>query len=88
MTLAECKKRLEMTIRCARHADSDYNVVEVKILEICKDALEKQMPIKTKIDTIFPSGVIWYACGRCGHNGLDKTEAYCHSCGQALEWEA
>lgn len=49
-------------------------------------AIEKQIPKKPILDTIFPSGVKWYLCPTCNHNGIEKTGAYCHSCGQALDW--
>ena len=49
-------------------------------------ALEKQIPKKPILDTISPSGVKWFRCPVCNHNGIEKTGAYCHSCGQALGW--
>lgn len=49
-------------------------------------ALEKQIPKKPILDTIFPSGVKWFRCPACNHNGIEKSGCYCHSCGQALDW--
>jgi len=49
-------------------------------------ALEKQIPKKPVLDAIFPSGVKWYLCPACNHNGIEKVGGYCHSCGQALDW--
>ena len=54
--------------------------------EFVISALEKQIPKKPILDTIFPSGVKWYFCPACKHNGIEKTGAYCHNCGQALDW--
>lgn len=49
-------------------------------------ALEKQIPKKPILDCIFPSGVKWYLCPACNHNGIEKVGGYCHRCGQALDW--
>ena len=49
-------------------------------------ALEKQIPKKPILDCIFPSGIKWYLCPACNHNGIEKVGNYCHSCGQALDW--
>ena len=49
-------------------------------------ALEKQIPKKPILDCIFPSGVKWYLCPACNHNGIEKVGGYCHNCGQALDW--
>lgn len=49
-------------------------------------ALEKQIPKKPILDTIFPSGVRWYLCPVCKHNNIEKNDNYCHNCGQALDW--
>ena len=51
-----------------------------------KSALEKQMPRKPILDTIFPSGIEWYLCPACNHNNIEKSDSYCHACGQALDW--
>lgn len=51
------------------------------------NALKKQIPQKPLLDTIFPSGVEWYRCPSCCHNGIEKTSNYCHCCGQSLKWE-
>ncbi len=50
------------------------------------DAIEKQIPKKPILDTIFPSGVEWYLCPACKHNNIEKSDNYCHKCGQALDW--
>ena len=59
-----------------------YNSVKRKAIE----ALEKQIPKKPILDTIFPSGVEWYLCPTCNHNNIEKCDCYCHNCGQALDW--
>lgn len=51
-----------------------------------KSAFEKQIPKKPILDCIFPSGIKWYLCPACNHNGIEKVGGYCHSCGQALDW--
>lgn len=51
-----------------------------------ENALEKQIPKKPILDTIFPSGVKWFRCPVCNHNNVENTDSYCHNCGQALEW--
>lgn len=48
--------------------------------------IEKQIPKKPILDCIFPSGIKWYLCPACNHNGIEKVGGYCHSCGQALDW--
>ena len=54
--------------------------------ELAISALEKQIPKKPILDVIFPSGVEWYLCPVCNHNGIEKVGCYCHNCGQALDW--
>lgn len=49
-------------------------------------ALKKQMPKKAILDVIYPNGIEWYLCPACKHNNIEKTDAYCHACGQALDW--
>ena len=48
--------------------------------------IEKQIPKKAILDTIFPSGIKWFRCPACNHNNIEKSDGYCHSCGQALDW--
>lgn len=49
-------------------------------------ALEKQIPKKPILDTIFPSGVKWWRCPACRHNNIETNDRFCHNCGQALDW--
>ena len=49
-------------------------------------ALEKQIPKKPILDTIFPSGVKWWRCPVCKHNNIETNDSFCHQCGQALDW--
>lgn len=58
----------------------------VKGVAVAMQALEKQIPKKPILDTIFPSGVQWFRCPVCNHNNVEKTDPYCHNCGQALDW--
>lgn len=55
-------------------------------LTVAVEALKKQIPKKPILDVIFPSGVEWYLCPVCNHNGIEKVGCYCHNCGQALDW--
>ena len=49
-------------------------------------AIEKQIPKKPILDTIFPSGVKWWRCPVCKHNNIETNDSFCHQCGQALDW--
>lgn len=59
----------------------------IKGVAMAMQALEKQIPKKPILDCIFPSGVEWYFCPACNHNGIEKISCYCHKCGQAISWE-
>ena len=59
---------------------------ELSIGMTLKEAVEKQIPKKPILDTIFPSGVKWYLCAACNHNNIEHCDCYCHNCGQALDW--
>ena len=59
---------------------------QIEVWETAISALEKQIPKKPLLDCIFPSGVKWYLCPACNHNGIEKVGGYCHACGQALDW--
>ena len=53
-------------------------------------ALEKQIPKKPILDTIFPSGVKWWRCPVCNKIIVgciaNRPQKYCSNCGQALDW--
>lgn len=69
------------------NVEGDYiNLDDLEAFNLAIPALEKQIPKKPILDTIFPSGVKWYLCPACNHNGIEKVGGYCHSCGQALDW--
>jgi hypothetical protein len=78
MTFEDVKR-----IRQNPTAEDCDNKELAKLIDI---ALEKQIPKKPILDTIFPSGVKWYLCPACNHNGIEKVGGYCHKCGQALDW--
>ena len=59
---------------------------QIEICKTAKSAIEKQMPKKANLDVIYPSGIEWYLCPTCNHNNIEKTDGYCHACGQALDW--
>ena len=64
-------------------------------LLLAKKALEKQLPIKTLIDTVDPFD--WAICKSCGgsismrnireHIYIEEV-TYCEHCGQAIDWSA
>ena len=68
------------------NVDTKRRTLGLQATQTCKSALEKQIPKKPILDCIFPSGVEWYLCPACNHNGIEKTGCYCHKCGQALDW--
>lgn len=66
-------------------------IIGGKSLEIAISALEKQIPKKPILDTIFPSGVKWFRCPTCNNkivSRLDGQEKYCSNCGQALDFNS
>lgn len=67
--------------------DTKKRTLGLQAMRTCKSALEKQIPKKPILDTIFPSGVKWFRCPVCNHNNIEKTDSYCHNCGQAISWE-
>ncbi len=71
--MAECKDFSEIN----KHISDIMGVLS---------ALEKQIPKKPILDTIFPSGIKWWLCPTCNHNNIDTNDRYCHECGQALDW--
>lgn len=57
---------------------------------IAISALEKQIPKKPILDTIFPSGVKWWRCPVCNKIIVgciaNRPQKYCDNCGQDLKW--
>ena len=64
---------------------TDKKFTDEEIIKAAISAIEKQIPKKTVLDTIFPSGITWYACPVCKHTNVE-TNRFCHNCGQALDW--
>ena len=70
--------------------------VDNEELSKCIDeALEKQIPKKPILDTIFPSGIKWFRCPICNQKIVSRLDGewiagrpqkYCDNCGQALDW--
>lgn len=62
----------------------------VEEMELAISALEKQIPKKPILDTIFPSGIKWWRCPVCNKIIVGCIAAipqkYCDDCGQALDW--
>ena len=65
-------------------------IIGGKSLEIAISALEKQIPKKPILDTIFPSGFKWWRCPVCNKIIVgciaNRPQKYCDDCGQALDW--
>ena len=65
-------------------------IIGGKSLDIAVSALEKQIPKKPILDTIFPSGVKWWRCPVCNKIIVgciaNRPQKYCDDCGQALKW--
>ena len=65
-------------------------IIGGKSLDIAISALEKQIPKKPILDTIFPSGVKWWRCPVCNKIIVgciaNRPQKYCSNCGQALDF--
>ena len=63
-----------------------------KSLDIAISAIEKQIPKKPILDTIFPSGVKWWRCPVCNKIIVgciaNRPQKYCDDCGQALDFNS
>lgn len=83
MTLNEAIETIKIAI-----ADVEWNYpLDYSIaFETAIEALKKQIPRKPILDVIYPSGIEWYLCPTCNHNNIEKSDSYCHVCGQALDW--
>ena len=74
--------------KCSEHC------VQCNANEFALQALEKQIPKKPILDTIFPSGVKWFRCPICNKKIVSKLgewisgrpQKYCDNCGQKLDW--
>ena len=79
-------------------ADVVWKAYDGKDMERCNEAcrvacvaVEKQIPKKPILDTIFPSGIKWWRCPVCnkkivGYIGVRPHKKYCDDCGHALDW--
>jgi hypothetical protein len=76
----------DVILDCEGNEITQNEIVCSLLAEQVVEALEKQIAKKPILDTIFPSGVEWYRCPKCKHNGVEKVGCYCHNCGQALDW--
>ena len=67
-------------------------IIGGKSLDIAIYALEKQIPKKPILDTIFPSGVKWWRCPVCNKIIVgciaNRPQKYCSNCGQALDFNS
>lgn len=57
-----------------------------KAVALAMQALEKQIPEKPGLHTIFPNGVICYRCPKCNYKYIVRSDKLCYGCGQALDW--
>lgn len=89
MTYEEALKAIESLIRCAQCAQTDYVYgVDGVLLDVCKEALEKQIPKKP-----FHTHKNYY-CPTCKEGGWMmwddavpvEMDSYCGICGQAIDW--
>ena len=83
MTLEEAIKTIRVAIA---EVEWDYPLDYAIAFAVAIEALEKQIPKRAILDAIFPSGIEWYLCPTCNHNNIEKSDSYCHACGQALDW--
>lgn len=62
----------------------------IECRKVIHKALEKQIPKKPILDTIFPSGIKWWRCTGCNKILVGciggRPKKYCDDCGQALDW--
>lgn len=82
MTYEEAERRI------IRVLPDDFlkNEENREALSLMGIALEKQIPIKPILDTIFPSGTKWWICPVCECDEIETNDEFCHECGQALDW--
>ena len=74
-------------VKCAiGEVEWNYPIDYAEAFEVAIEALEKQIPKRAILDAIFPSGIEWYLCPTCNYNNIEKSDSYCHACGQALDW--
>jgi hypothetical protein len=73
-------------VKRIRENPTSEDVDNKELHRLIDEAIEKQIPKKPILDTIFPSGVEWYLCPACNHNNVEKSGCFCHKCGQAIDW--
>lgn len=98
MTYEEALRELNSLIKCAEYAQMDYqDGVDVVLLAICKEALEKQVPKKPiKANRAIEIGGQlfmkdeneYWKCPICVNYDvpLRENQQYCHYCGQKIDW--
>ena len=87
MTNEEAIKTIEVAIA---EVEWNYPMNYAIAFETAISAIEKQIPKKPILDTIFPSGVKWWRCPVCNKIIVgciaNRPQKYCSNCGQALKW--
>ena len=82
-------KRLELAPKINGCEMTEWWKEQIKIWETAISALEKQIPKKPILDTIFPSGVKWWRCPVCNKIIVgciaNRPQKYCSNCGQDLD---
>lgn len=93
MNYKEALEEIKYQLKDAGDYDDVYwDCVPVKILQACKEALEKQIPQQVK--KIRHETILGYAvtvhCPFCGGSVWQNADEskYCFRCGQAIDWEA
>lgn len=85
MTTSEAIRRIKEHIRI--HQKKEPSAVYItEALQMACNALEKQIPKKTRVDDNE-----WYCCCNCGDTFslisiVNKRNKFCGKCGQALDW--
>lgn len=79
------RENIAILEECEEPEDAGY-YLQLEHEKFVLECIEKQIPKKPILDTIFPSGVKWWRCPACRHNNIETNDRFCHNCGQALDW--
>lgn len=59
---------------------------EIEMMDLCRLALEKQIPKRAKEQEINNSGDLIGLCSVCRKRWVNKYQKYCAECGTRLDW--
>ena len=61
---------------------------DCRVISICKEALEKQIPIKAEYhEPDFDVRMFsWWTCGNCDCEIASVVDKYCSYCGRRIDW--